>query len=143
MSAELTPAERLLVWLLRLDAAVLLFAAVPVFFPTDWMREVHEWMGLGAFPDSRLTEYLTRSVAACYTMHGVIIGLLSTDVRRYRPLIPAMFVLHLAFAAAMLGIDLYVGMPWWWTATEAGTIGGVAVVVLAVARAAAKSANVR
>jgi hypothetical protein len=47
-----------------------------------------------------------------------------------------MYVIHLAFAATILGIDLFAGMPTWWTAAEAGTIAAVAVVILAVNRRA-------
>lgn len=125
----MTPLDRLLARLIRLNAAVLLLAAVPVLFPTDLMAGMHERMGLGAFPRDRLTEYLTRSAAACYAMHGVVVWMLSWDVVRYRDLIAGMYRLHLAFAATVFGIDLWAGMPWWWTVAEGGTIAAVAVVI--------------
>jgi hypothetical protein len=135
----MTPADRLLTWLIRANAAVLLLAAVPFFFPTALMARTHADLGLGPFPEGRLTEYLTRSAAACYAMHGGVVLLLSTDVRRYRPLIPWVYRIHLLFAATVLGIDLFAGMPAWWTVAEAGTIGTVAVVILALNRRAARS----
>lgn len=130
----MTLADRVLTWLIRANAAVLLLAAGPVFFPTRLMARTHAGLGLGAFPEGPLTEYLTRSAAACYAMHGAVVLMLSTDVRRYRPLIPWLYRIHLAFAATVLGIDLFAGMPAWWAAAEAGTITTVAVVILAVNR---------
>lgn len=131
------PADRALTWLVRINAAILLAAVVPVFFPTDVMAELHHRLGLGEFVRGRLTEYLTRSAAACYALHGGALALVSADVRRYRPLIAPLYGLHLAFAATMLGIDWYAGMPLWWTAAESGTIAGFAVVALGLNRRAA------
>lgn len=131
---RMTPADRLLAWLIRANAAILLLAAVPVVFPTDLMARTHADLGLGEFARNPLTEYLTRSAAACYAMHGGMVLLLSADVRRYRPMIPWLYRIHLLFAATVLCIDLFAGMPAWWAASEAGTIATVAVVILAVNR---------
>lgn len=130
----MTSADCALTWLVRANAAILLAAVVPVFFPTDLMADLHQRLGLGGLARDRLTEYLTRSAAACYALHGGVLVLISTDVCRYRPLIVPLYGLHLAFAAAMLGIDLFAGMPWWWTIAEVGTIGGVAVAALLLNR---------
>lgn len=132
----MTPIDRLLTWLIRLNAAVLLLAVVPVFFPTEMMADMHERFGLGPFPRDRLTEYLTRSAAACYALHGGVVWMLAYDVRAYRRLIDRVYLLHLTFALTMFGIDLFAGMPVWWTAAEAGTIACVAVVILLVNRRA-------
>lgn len=137
----MTRADRLLLWLLRLDAAILLAAILPVFFPTELMAALHARLGLGSFPRDQLTEYLTRSVAACYAMHGAVVLLLTTDLPRYRPLVAPVFGLHLLFAAAMLGIDLFAGMPIWWTILEPATIAGFAVVVLVVNRGGMNDAD--
>ena len=134
--APMSPTDRTLMWLMRVNAAILLTAIVPVFFPADLMADLHARLGLGEFPRDRLTDYLTRSAAACYALHGAVVLLVSTDVPRYRPLIAPLYGLHLVFAGAMLGIDLFAGMPVWWTVAEAGTIGGFAVVGLAMTRRA-------
>jgi hypothetical protein len=132
----MTPTDRLLTWLMRLNAAVLLCAVVPVFFSTDLMAVLHERLGLGTFPRDRLTDYLTRSAAACYALHGGVVLLLAGDVRKYRELIGRVYLLHLAFALTVLGIDLVAGMPPWWTLAEGGTIACVAVAVLLINRRA-------
>jgi hypothetical protein len=125
----MSPVDRLLTWLIRANAAILLCAAVPIFFPTELMAEMHQRLSLGTFARDRLTEYLTRSVSACYAMHGAVLLALASDVRRYRRLIDWMYVIHFLFALTMLGIDLYAGMPGWWTIAEVGTIGAVAVAI--------------
>jgi hypothetical protein len=132
-------ADRLLTWLIRANAAILLCAALPIFFPTELMAETHQRLGLGTFVRDRLTEYLTRSVSACYAMHGAVLLALASDVRRHRRLIDWVYVLHFLFALTMLGIDLNAGMPGWWTVAEVGTIGAVAVVVFTVNQIAKRS----
>ena len=82
--------ERLLVILLRFGGAVLMLAWLAIFLPTEWMTASHRWLGLGVLPDSPLVQYLTRSVAALYGIHGGLVLLLSTDVRRFAPVIAFM-----------------------------------------------------
>jgi hypothetical protein len=135
----MTPLDRLLARLIRLNAAVLLLAAVPVFFPTDLMAAMHARLGLGTFPRDRLTEYLTRSAAACYALHGAVVWMLARDVVRYRDLIAGVYRLHLVFAAAVCGIDLWAGMPGWWTLSEGGTIAVVALAIGEVNRRAKRA----
>lgn len=135
----MTPADRLLTWLIRANAAILFVAVVPIFFPPGLMADMHARFGLGALPREPIVEYLTRSAAACYAMHGGVVWLLAFDVRAYRRLITGVYRLHLLFAATVFGIDLYAGLPWWWTAAEGGTIAVVAGVILAVNRVAGRA----
>src|SRR5262249_61889667 len=67
---SMAPVERALALLLRLEGAVLLLALPFVFLPTAWMAAAHVWLGLGPFPDSPLTEYLTRSLSGLYALWG-------------------------------------------------------------------------
>ena len=135
----MSAADRLLTWLIRANAAILLCAALPIVFPTELMAEMHQRLGLGTLARDRLTEYLTRSASACYAMHGAVLLVLASDVRRYRRLIDWMYVIHFLFALTMLGIDLYAGMPGWWTVAEVGTIGVVAVTVFTVNQVAKRA----
>jgi hypothetical protein len=125
----MTRIDRWLTWMIRLNAFVLLLAVIPIFFPTELMVEMHERFGLGQLSRDRITEYLTRSASACYAMHGAVLLLLASDVRRYRMLIDGLYLVHFAFAMTMLGIDLYAGMPGWWTLAEVGTISVVAIII--------------
>lgn len=138
----MTPADRKLTLAIRANAAVLLLAAGAVFLPTDVMSDFNDRLGLGPFPRAPLVDYLTRSAAACYALHGGMLLLVAADVRRYRPMIRWVYAGHLAFAATLFGIDLYAGMPGWWAVAEAGTIAGVAVGILTLLRRADRDSGI-
>ncbi len=104
--------------LLRLGAGLLFLAAPTALLPEAWMASTHRWLGLGEFPASPLVSYLTRSVAGIYTVHGGILAVASTDVRRYAALIRYLAWGNVAFGAALVAIDLHAGLPLWWTAIE-------------------------
>jgi hypothetical protein len=133
--------DRLLSWLIRANAAILLCALVPIVFPPELMAGMHERFGLGTLARDRITEYLTRSLSACYALHGGVLWVLASDVRRYARLIDSVYVMHFLFALTLLGIDLYAGMPAWWTATEVGTIGTVAVGLFTLNQVAKRCRN--
>ena len=114
----MTPHERWLVYLLRFGAVLLGSAFFAMFLPNGWMAAIHRWLGLGEYPDAPLTSYLTRSLSAFYAFHGGLLLALSTDVRRFRPVL-----LFVAWATVILGvaltlIDFHARMPSWWTLTE-------------------------
>lgn len=126
-------AERVLKWILTLAGAVLLSAALFVFLPTAWMARTHEALGLGAFPDAPLTQYLTRSIAALYALHGALVLLAASDVRRYRSFVRLIGATDAAFGLAMLGIDLHAGMPPWWTLAEGPPLVAIGTLVSVLA----------
>jgi hypothetical protein len=115
---------------MRCNAVVLLLALPTILFPPALVRQMHAGFGLGDYPATPLVEYLTRSAALCYGLHGFVLWGLASDVVRYRPLIRRVYRGHLVFALSMALIDLYAGMPFWWLVTEAGTIATVATLML-------------
>jgi hypothetical protein len=126
--------EKALVFLLRFGGAVLLLAWLAVFLPTEWMAANHRWIGLGSFPDAPLTQYLTRSIAALYGIHGGLVLLLSTNVRRYVPVITYVSIMNVVFGAFVLGIDVYAGMPWYWTLIEGPPVAAIGTAQLLLLR---------
>jgi hypothetical protein len=108
-------AERLLKWLLFLLGGAALLAVVPMVMPTDWMEAVNDWLGLGPFPRTPLTEYLTRSLSALYALVGVLIVFLALDVRRYRAPIVLVCWLTVALGAFLTVLDFSIGMPASWS----------------------------
>jgi hypothetical protein len=108
--------------LLRVMGAVTVTAFLTVLLPPNWQAAVHEWLGLGTFPRSPIVEYLTRSVAALYGFHGVLLLLVSADPVKYRTIVDYIGILNVTFGAMLIGIDLYAGLPWWWTAFEGPAI---------------------
>lgn len=113
-----TTAEGRLALLLRLAGPVLLLALPAMFLPTSWMAATHASLGLGEFPASPLVDYLTRSIAALYAMHGALYLVLARDIRRLRPVLALVTWMNIAFGAAMVLIGRHAGLPWYWIAFE-------------------------
>jgi hypothetical protein len=131
-------ADRLLLLLLRVNAAILLAAAPCALLPFAWMDAVHrDLLGLGPLPDAVITRYMARSLSLTYALHGAVVLGLTRDWPRYRPFVPYLAGLHVAFGCAIVAIDLSVGAPWWWAAGE-GSSAGYGVVLLFVYRRASR-----
>ena len=122
--------ERLLVLVLRFAGAVLLLAYAAVLLPVAWMAAVHRWLGLGEFPTYPLVDYLTRSISILYGIKGGLYLLLSTDVRRFRPVIVYSGWAAIGFGLAMFVIDLRAGMPWTLGESPCIILAGAALLVL-------------
>ena len=119
----------MLVGLVRLQGFILSAAAVPVLMPTAWMDLLHSQLDIGPFPLAPIVEYLTRSISALYAVHGVVLVFISFDLERYRPLLGLLILLHGMLGMAMLGIDLWAMMPWWWTLCEGPPITAFAILL--------------
>lgn len=96
----------------------MLLAALAVVMPAHWMHQVHQWLGLGAFPGEPIVVYLARSASALYAIHGGVLWLASTDLDRFAPLIRYMGLAGCTFAVTIFFIDRASGLPGWWTAAE-------------------------
>jgi hypothetical protein len=59
---------------------------------------------------------------------------ISLDVHRYRPLIIFLALAAIIHGAILLGIDLSLGMPFFWTVLEAPSFMATGVVLLWLAR---------
>ncbi len=113
-----TKHEKLISLLLRIDAFLQFAAVGAVLMPFAWMGTVHEWLGLGRFPDEPIVEYLARSLSAFYLVHGVITFVIAGDVRRYRPLIRVWALSFIAMGVVTIAIDVVAGLPLFWTLSE-------------------------
>ncbi len=108
-------------WLRLLLAIIgcgLLVATFAVFLPVKLMATTHQWLGLGEFPDSPITIYLARSTSLLYAVHGLLMLIVSFDMKRYWPLVPVFCWLHVAIGLTMFGIDFSTPMPIYWIAGE-------------------------
>ncbi len=133
-------AERLLRWLLWVNAGILLLALPCALLPFAWMDAVHrEALGLGPLPDIPITKYMARSLSLVYALHGAVILVILSDWQRYRPAVPIISSLHVGFGCAMLAVDVDAGLSWWWAAGEGPGLAGYALVVLAVNRRASRA----
>jgi hypothetical protein len=114
----MSPAERILVIILRTIAVAASLAVVPVFMPHAWMDACHCWLGLGTLPETPIIVYLTRSLSAMYAFHAGLLWIVSRDVRRYATIVTYIALALVAFGAVMLWIDVRARLPWLWTAGE-------------------------
>jgi hypothetical protein len=130
----MTSTERLLAWYLRFAAFVLVLALPAVFFPHRWMDAVHNALGMGSLPELPMVGYLTRSNSAMCAFLGVLLAYLSFDLRRYRPLLLFLSVVHGLFGIVLLGVDLAVNMPGLWVLAEGPVIVAWAVLLNLLAR---------
>ncbi len=110
--------EKTLILLLRLDGIIMLAALFPSMMPLAWMKEIHRCLGMGELPDGPIIGYLTRSLSLMYAMHGAVLFFVSFDVRRFLPVVKFVAVLTILFGLWMTALDVVVGMPLFWIASE-------------------------
>ena len=132
-------ADRVLLYLLRVNAVVLLLAAPCAMLPFEWMDEVHQRLGLGQLTGSPLVRYLTRSLSLLYAMHGAVILTVTLDWARYRSLAPVIAWLHIGFGCAMLVVALDSDLPGWWAAGEGPSLVLYSTVQLVLYRRASRT----
>lgn len=126
----MTSSERWLVALLRLGGVLTGTAVLAVFLPVEWMASAHRALGLGEFPAVPITDYLTRSLSGMYAFHGALLLALSTDVRRYRPVITVLGWATAGLGVVLLVVDLRAPMPPWWTFAEGPWVIAIGLVVV-------------
>jgi hypothetical protein len=121
---------RHLALLLRGIGCLDLLALIAVVMPQHWMDVGHKWLGLGPIPQEPIVGYLARSASALYALHGAMVLFMSFDVKRYEPLIRFMAVAALIHGAAILGIDVWEGLPALWRYGEGPAFAAAGLAVL-------------
>jgi len=115
---SLRPRDKWLALVLRILGVTALPAIVAVFMPLSWTAAAHRWLGMGALPEAPILDYLARSLSAFYVIFGAMALMLAANVERYRPLAALLGVSLAIYGLIFVGIDLWVGLPWWWIAAE-------------------------
>jgi len=126
--------EKILIWILRIGGVLLVLAFPAALLPASTMAEIHAWLDLGNFPDQPITDYMARSLSLLYGFHGVLLLIISVDVRHFRKLIGWMAWLTMGLGLALLAVDLHAGMPASWTWSEGPPVVVIAVVMLYLLR---------
>jgi len=122
--------QRLLVVLLRLAGSVIVLAFLAMIMPTSWMAITHRGLGLGAFPETPIVDYLSRSICGLYGFHGVLLFVISSDPVRYRSIVRYVALMDLLAGLFVTIIDLHAGMPLLWTLMEGPSTAAFGVVIL-------------
>jgi hypothetical protein len=112
-----TMPERVLRILLRLVALGELSAFFAIFLPHAWMGRAHEWLGMGAFPDEPVVDYLARTLSALY-----------------RALLTWVIYTGIAFGVLVTVAGMQAGFPLWWTLGEGPFLVVLSVVFLLLQR---------
>ena len=129
---------------LRIAGAICVVALVPAIMPRAWIVACHAWLGLGAFPQEPIAEYLARSTSGLCAFYGGLLWVLSGDVRRYAPVITYQAVAIMALAIVGNVLSVRCGMPVSWAVSDAmgaSTIGVVSLVLQWRIRAADRGAK--
>ncbi len=126
--------DRLLAFVLRAIGTLSLTALIFVWAPTSWFRAIHDRLGIGAYPDLPIADYLARSSSALYALLGGLLWVVAGDIERLRTVI-----LYIGAAFGLLGatlfvIDLRAGMPTLWTAWEGAVVVSYGAVLTTLAR---------
>ena len=123
-------AEWAVVVILRIVGIAAILAIPAIFFPYSWMNAIHERLGLATLPDTPIVSYLARSLSLFYAVMGTITLFAARDIRQYRSFVILLSVLYMVTGTTLLGIDLYSGMPEFWTLAEGPFTIVIGVVVL-------------
>jgi len=107
--------ERILKLILQINGVVMASAVFAVFLSHDQMAAIHQWLGLGEFPDAKIVDYLARSLSTFYVMIGVLYIALARDIHVYASIITLAAWASICFGVASIIIDLQLGFPAWWT----------------------------
>ena len=108
----------LLIVFLRLVGGVSLLAFAAAVMPEKWIVEISEFLGFDPFPYSPLTFYLARNLSLLYGFVGAALLVVSTDLKRYFPLIRYAAIGTIIFGVLQLIVDWQAGLPVWWTLGE-------------------------
>ncbi len=100
------------------------------------MAAAHQWLGLGEFPDTEITYYLTRSTSLLYGVHGVMMSYVAMTIEQHWRLVRVFGWLHILIGLSMLVIDVLAPMPWYWTAAEGLPVAILGAIILVLANRA-------
>ncbi len=134
-----TSPERVLKLILQINGAVMATALVAVFMSHDQMATIHQWLGLGKFPEGIIVDYLARSLSGFYAIIGVLYIALARDIHAYASIITVAAWASICFGVATIIIDLQLGFPAWWTWGEGSFIIVYGAVILWLQRKVEKA----
>ena len=107
---------------------------IATVMPTSWIAATHEWIGLGEFPDTPITQYLARTISALYAVFGALSIIVSMDIKRYAPIIYFFAYACLVLGALFTCVDALIGMPTMWTLYEGPSSLVLGLVILLLVR---------
>lgn len=107
--------ERILKLVLQINGWIMATAVFAVFLSHDQMATIHQWLGLGKFPDAKIVDYLARSLSGFYAILGVLYIALARDIHAYASIIALAAWVSICFGIGSIIINLQLNFPLWWT----------------------------
>ena len=107
--------DRILKLVLQINGWIMATAVFAVFLSHDQMATIHQWLGLGKFPDAKIVDYLARSLSGFYAILGVLYIALARDIHAYASIITLAAWVSICFGIGSIIINLQLGFPAWWT----------------------------
>jgi len=126
----MTRQDRFLRLFLRIIGTASLFAVVAVVMPYSWMNAIHQWLGMGRLPTEPIVGYLARSTSAFYALFGGLLWVVSFDLQRHRLVLRYLGAAIILFGATLIAIDMFEGMPLYWSLCEGPIDIGFGIVIL-------------
>jgi hypothetical protein len=111
--------EFCLVLILRTAGIVCVLALVPLLMPRAGIVTTHELLGLGAFPEQPIAEYLARATSGLYAIFGGLLLLFATAPRRYAGAIAYQSVTILGLSLCGVWFGTAAGLPLLWLGLDA------------------------
>lgn len=136
-------AEHWLIILLRISGIGAGMAIFAVFMPHAWMDAGHRAMHMGPLPQEPIVEYLARSVSALYALLGGFWWVAAGDLPRYRRLLAYSLIAGLIGGPLLLVMDIQLGLPTMWVASEGPIVFGHSLVLLLLMGAARKGITLK
>jgi hypothetical protein len=122
--------DKLIALILNITGGFILLSIPAIFLPDEWMARIHQYLGLGTMPRGPIVSYLARSLSAMYAILGVFTVCFAWDVRRYAPPIAVWSVVHIVMGGTIFVIDIWSGMPAYWTALEGPPVAAIGPLIL-------------
>ena len=95
------------------------------FLPSLGWRNPSRRTQAGSATRRVITRHMARSLSLVYASFGLVTLYVTLDWQRYRPSVPFLAWLHVAFGCGMVAIDWDAGLPWWWIVGEGPPLVGM------------------
>ncbi len=122
-----------------LSGMFLMCAFAAILLPVTTMASIHQWLGLGEFPDVPIMAYLARSTSVLYGTHGFLMFYTGWTIRQHWRYVPIFGWLHIVIGMTLLVTDILAPLPLYWIVAEGGPIAALGVLILVLAKRGAIS----
>lgn len=121
---------------LRIMAGLDMLAVTAMAAPWSWLSWAAQLNGYEIGETVPLVHYLTRTASGMYVVYGALLWFLSLRPAHHASVIRFLAWTSVVHSAAVLAVDVTVGMPLLWTISEFGGHLAEAVVLLVLLRRA-------